>query len=280
MKTAIVTDSTSYIPKDIREEWGIEIVPLNVIFGDTSYQEEFELSSNEFYEKIKTEENLPKTSQPSIGYVTEVYERLAKDYDAIISVHLSSKLSGTYQGAISASQMVEGVQVYPFDSEIAAMPLGFYALEAARLAKEGKDPETILARLENIKSKMEVFLMVDDLSHLHRGGRLSGAQALVGSLLQMKPVLTFEEGKIIPYEKIRTRKKAVNRIKALFDEKVLSGTHTKLTIIHAKREEEALQLKAEIEEKYDNVEIIISSFGPVIGTHLGEGAIGMAWYSE
>src|SRR5699024_4132139 len=143
----------------------------------------------------------------------EIFEELAQEeYDAVITIHLSHKLSGTLDSAESAAEMVEGIQVYAYDSELSAMPQGFYALEAAEMAKEQKTPEEILERLDQIKQKVRAYFMVDDLSHLQRGGRLSGAQAIVGSLLKIKPVLHFVEGEIVPFEKIRTRKKAINRI--------------------------------------------------------------------
>lgn len=280
MKTAVVTDSTAYIPKELREQWNIHMLPLNVVFGNESYQEEVEISTEDFYKKVSGGGELPKTSQPAIGLCVDLFSELAKDYDAVITIHLSSGISGTFQGAVAAGNMVDDIKVYAFDSEISAMPQGFYALEAAKLAEEGKNPEEIIARLDEMKSTMRAYFMVDDLSHLQRGGRLSSAQAFVGSLLQVKPVLHFEDKKIVPFEKIRTRKKALKRMFELFDEDAKGGQPIKATLIHANRLEEAFELKGELEGKYPNAEITISYFGPVIGTHLGEGAIGLGWYKK
>ncbi|SHF89380.1 DegV family protein [Ornithinibacillus halophilus] len=278
MRIAVMTDSTAYIPKNIREDKDIHMVPLSVVFGDDSYQEEIDITTEEFYQKIKDAKELPTTSQPSIGYVTEKLEELAKDYDAVVSIHLSSGISGTYQAIVSAGDMVEGIDVYAFDSEISCMAQGFYVLEAAELAKQDKTPEEIIQRLDQIKASIKAYFMVDDLTNLHRGGRLNGAQALVGSLLQVKPVLHFVDKVIVPFEKIRTRKKALNRIIGMLEEDA-KDRKLKVAFIHANAEEAANELKDDFLKKYPQSEATLSYFGPVIGTHLGEGAIGVCWYT-
>ncbi|WP_068673094.1 DegV family protein [Oceanobacillus sp. Castelsardo] len=278
MKVAVMTDSTAYIPAEIRKQENIYMVPLSVVFGEEIYQEEIDISTNEFYKKLKEVGYLPTTSQPSIGYVTETLEKLAKDYDAVVSIHLSSGISGTYQSVISAGEMVEGIDVYAYDSEISAMAQGFYVLEAAQMAKSGISAKEIIARLDEMKQTLRAYFMVDDLTNLQRGGRLSSAQALVGGLLQIKPILHFEDKVIVPFEKIRTRKKAINRIMGMLDEVAATGKELKVTFIHGNDEQAAKDLRDSFLEKYPNMDTIISYFGPVIGTHLGEGAIGVAWY--
>ncbi|MEB2491242.1 DegV family protein [Peribacillus frigoritolerans] len=278
MKTAVVTDSTAYIPKEMRDRLHIHMMPLNVIFFNEAYREEIDITADEFYEEVKRQEKLPTTSQPPIGKFVEKFEELQKEYDDVISIHLSSGISGTYQGAVSAGEMVEGIRVHAFDSEISCMVQGFYVIEAAKMALDGKGAEEIMARLEEMKPSVKAYFMADDLSHLQRGGRLSSAQALIGSLLQVKPVLHFVDKVIVPFEKIRTRKKAMKRIADLLGEEAASGEKYKAVIIHAKRESEAKDWKAELEARFPNVEFDISYFGPVIGTHLGEGSMGMGWY--
>ncbi|PHD76564.1 fatty acid-binding protein DegV [Bacillus sp. AFS043905] len=278
MKTAVVTDSTAYIPKEMRDRLHIHMMPLNVIFYNEAYREEIDITADEFYEEVKRQEKLPTTSQPPIGKFVEKFEELQKEYDDVISIHLSSGISGTYQGAASAGEMVEGIRVHAFDSEISCMVQGFYVIEAAKMALDGKGAEEIMARLEEMKPSVKAYFMADDLSHLQRGGRLSSAQALIGSLLQVKPVLHFVDKVIVPFEKIRTRKKAMKRIADLLGEEAASGEKYKAVIIHAKRESEAKDWKAELEARFPNVEFDISYFGPVIGTHLGEGSMGMGWY--
>jgi DegV family protein with EDD domain len=278
MKTAILTDSTAYIPKEVREALHIRMIPLSVTFGNETYREEIDMNAEQFFTEVKQHKHLPTTSQPPIGLFVETFETLAKEYDAVISIHLSSGISGTYQGAVTAGSMVNGIQVYPYDSEISCMAQGFYAIEAAQMALEGKNPEDIIARLDEMKQSLRAYFMVDDLAHLQRGGRLSGAQAFIGSLLQVKPLLHFENKVIVPFEKIRTRKKAVKRIEELFAEDAKTGVPLKAAIIHANRLEEAEAWKQELSEAYPHVDFVISYFGPVIGTHLGEGALGLTWY--
>ncbi|MDQ0269099.1 DegV family protein [Cytobacillus purgationiresistens] len=279
MKTAVLTDSTSYIPKEIRENLNIHMIPLSVIFGNETYKEEVDITADQFYEEVKHRQ-LPTTSQPSVGEFVELFEKLATEYDAVISIHISSGISGTFQGAVSAGNMVEGIEVYPFDSEISCMVQGFYVLKAAEMAAEGKAPDEIMAQLDEMKKSIRAYFMVDDLSNLQRGGRLSSAQAIIGSLLQVKPLLHFENKLIVPFEKIRTRKKAMKRIVDLLGEDAKSGEPFLASIIHAKREDEAIKWKEELEAIYPNVEFSISYFGPVTGTHLGEGSMGLGWVKK
>jgi DegV family protein with EDD domain len=279
MKTAVITDSTAYIPKEIRDKWNIHMISLNVIFGNEAYQEEVDITAGQFYQQVK-EKELPTTSQPPIGEFVELFETLSKAYDSVISIHLSSGISGTFAGAVTASTMVENLKVYPFDTEVSCMPQGLYAIEAAKMALDGVEVETIMLRLEELKKTARAYFMVDDLSHLQRGGRLSSAQAIIGSLLQVKPLLHFENKVIIPFEKIRTRKRAMKRIVDLLGEDADSGEPYQAVIIHANREEEAVEWRSELESLYPNVEFSLSYFGPVIGTHLGEGAMGLGWMKK
>ncbi|KZZ85175.1 DegV family protein [Bacillus sp. SJS] len=280
MKTAILTDSTAYIPKELLKELDIHLIPLSVIFGSETYQEELELTAEAFYTEVKSRNQLPTTSQPPVGKFLDLFEEFSKQYDAVICIHLSSGISGTYNGSITAGSMTEKIRVFSFDSEISCMVQGFYVIEAAEMARDGKDPEEIMKRLEEMKKSVRAYFMVDDLSNLQRGGRLNGAQALIGSLLQVKPLLHFENKVIVPYEKIRTRKRAVNRIYELFEEDAKLGLPMRAAVIHANRPDEAQTMKAELEAKYPHVKFYLSYFGAVIGTHLGEGALGLGWYME
>lgn len=281
MTVAVVTDSTAYIPEEQRKALGIHMVPLSVTFGNETYREEIDITTDEFYQKVREDDELPKTSQPSIGLVTELLNELAKDHDEVIFVTLSSGISGTYQTVITANTMADGIEVTAYDSEISCYAQGYYAIEAATLAKQGKSSKEILARLEEIKQSLRAYFVVDDLTHLQRGGRLSGAQAFIGSMLQVKPILHFVDKKIVPFEKIRTKKKALKRVFELLDEDASKEEPLRLVVIHANREQEALSIKEDIIEKqYPHITVDISYFGPVIGTHLGEGAIGLGWYKE
>lgn len=276
-KVAIITDSTAYIPSDVREKHDIQMIPLNVIFKNESFKEEIDISTDAFYKRVRESGELPTTSQPAIGLIVEELEKLSDTYDEAVMITLSSEISGTYQSAVSAAEMVDSIELHVFDSEISCMLQGFYVLEAAKLAKQGANATEIVQRLTALHAGVDAYFMVDDLNNLHRGGRLNAAQLVVGNLLQVKPVLRFENKRIVPYEKVRTRKKAIKRILELLDENVRDAKKVSITVIHANREEEAQQLTSQIREKYPQAELVISYFGPVIGTHLGEGSIGIGW---
>jgi len=276
LKTAIVTDSTAYLPAALMEELNIVMIPLAVTLNGIIYDEEIDIRSTDFYDKVRGDGPLPKTSQPPIGKFIELFDSLKDTYDAVISIHLSSGISGTYAGAQQAGKMVEGIEVYTFDSEISCYLQGFYVLRAAELAKEGATPDRIIAELDEMKKTMRAYFMVDDLTHLQRGGRLSAAQALIGGLLQVKPILHFQDKVIVPYEKIRTRKKAMKRIVDLLAEDA-AKMPLEAAIIHANRPEDAEVWHAALSAQLPDVKFTISHFGPVIGTHLGEASMGLGW---
>lgn len=280
MRIAVVTDSTAYITPEERARYNIRMIPLSVNLDDGSYEEEVEITASQFYDKVRVAKEFPKTTQPPIGKFVELFEQLAKDYDEVISIHLSSGISGTYQGAVQAGQMVEGIKVHAFDSEISCSPQGYYVLKAAEMAHQGATADQILSTLEEMRRMMHAYFVVDDLSHLQRGGRLSAAAALVGGLLQIKPVLHFENKVIVPFEKIRTKKKALRRVEELLAKDASEKDELIATIIHANCESEGRNWMNELAAKYPNVEFRLSYFGPVIGTHLGEGSLGLGWVKK
>ncbi len=280
MRIAVVTDSTAYLTPEERKRYNIRMIPLSVTLEEGAFEEEVEISTSEFYDKVRGAKVFPKTTQPSVGKFAELFEELAKEYDEVISIHLSSGISGTYQGAVQAADMVEGIKVHVFDSEISCSPQGYYAKTASEMASAGASAEEILAKLEELKTKMKAYFVVDDLAHLQRGGRLSSAAAIVGGLLQIKPVLHFENKVIVPFEKIRTKKKALKRVEELLAEDAAKYEQLQGMVIHGNCEAEAKEWMAELSEKYPNVEFHLSYFGPVIGTHLGEGSLGMCWVEK
>lgn len=280
-QVAIVTDSTAYIAEDVREKLGVHMIPLSVIFGTEMFAEEVEICADQFYKKMAESEELPKTSQPAVGQFVELFTSLKeKGYKEIISIHLSSKISGTYNSALQAGQLVDGIDVYVFDSSISCAPQAYYVEKAAELAKQGLVAKAIIEQLEQLRPNIRAYFIVDDLKHLHRGGRLGSGQLVVGQLLKIKPILHFEDGIIVPFEKVRTEKRAINRILQLLEEDVASSKKFTATVIHAMTEEKAKQIANMISERLSNVDVNISYFGPVIGTHLGEGSLGISWYKQ
>lgn len=279
MKIAVVTDSTAYLTDEQCERYSIYRLPLSVIM-ENEVIEETEISPTTFFEAVKSMETLPTSSQPPIGQASVLFNELSKTYDAVISIHLSSELSGTYNTIKSLSGIYEDFKIYPYDSGISCSAQGYFVLEAARMAKEGYTVEEIFQVFEKIQKTLQAYFVVDDLNHLVRGGRLSNGSALLGSLLKIKPILHFEDKKITVFEKIRTKKKALKRIEQLLEEDVEKGYPIVATIIHANAEKEALAWMEVLKQQYPTLRYEMSYFGPVIGTHLGEGALGLTWAED
>lgn len=200
-------------------------------------------------------------------------------YTDVIAIALSSGISGTYSSYSVAGLMIDGLNVHPFDSEVSCRPEGYYAIKAAKLIKEGKTSSEIISALNEMKKVSDAYFMADDLSHLQRSGRLSGAQAVVGSLLQVKPLLHFDDKVIVPFQKIRTYKKVVSRMYELFDEyyKQHEGEHITVCVLHVDALDKAEEIKKYVEENYSNVTVDIDGISPVISTHLGLGAVAIGW---
>lgn len=278
MSIAVVTDSTAYLTNEQYEELNVQKVPLSCVFGNEVFKEEVDITTEDFFLKVREVEELPTSSQPTVGDLTATYQELGKNHDAIISIHLSSKISGTYQNAYSVASSIEDVDVYPYDSGLAAAGQAFFVVEAAKMAKEGKSVEDILSRLDQIKEALDSLFVVDDVTNLVKGGRLSKTKGNIATLLKIKPVLTFVDGEIVPFDKIRTKKKALNRIEEVFGEAVEKADYPiQATVVHAFSEKEGLAFKERLEKKFPDVRFNFSFFGPVIGVHVGEGCLGFAW---
>lgn len=280
-KIAIVMDSTAYLSDELTKELNIRTVYLNIVIDGNSYKEVIDMPLDKYYDYLKNPNNsFPTTSQPAIGEVVSCLEKLKEEgYTDVIAIALSSGISGTFSSYSVADLMVDGINVYPFDSEVACHPEGYYAIKAAGLIKEGKSSKEIIATLDEMKKVSKAYFMADDLSHLQRSGRLNGAQAIVGNLLQVKPLLHFEDKVIVPFQKIRTYKKVVLRIYELFDEfyRQHKDENISVCILHVDALEKAEEIKNYMKEVYPDVNVEIDAITPVVSTHLGIGAIGFAW---
>lgn len=271
----IVTDSTSDIPESIRKQYNIEMVPLKVHFGDETFFDAVTIQPDQFYDKLTSSATMPTTSQPSPADFLDIYNQLLKEPNAeIISIHLSSAMSGTYQSAVLAKSMLDkGDQVSVVDSRSASYGIGLLVVEAAKVAKEGKSREQILERLEQVRSDMRIYFLVGTLDYLQKGGRIGKAAALFGSLLNIKPILTIDnEGEVSSLDKVRGHKKAMARIvellKADFGQQEL-----RMTVAHAKSPEAAQEFEQLLRENLTISEMTYSDVGPVIGTHAGPGTV-------
>lgn len=269
----IVTDSASDLPPEMAAELGISVVPLQVIFGREVYRDGIDLTPEEFFEKLTSAPVLPRTSQPSVGAFEEVFERLCQETDSILSINLSSSLSGTYNSAqIARDSFRQRCNIEVIDSRLASMGLGLVAASCARLAREGADLREVSNYAKRLIPNVHILFAVETLDYLQRGGRLGRAQAFVGSLLNIKPLLKIEEGEVRPSEKVRTRGKALDRLVEFVE---LFPAIRELVVMHATTPADVDLLIKRIEPIVPREKIMVARFGPVVSTHTGPGVIGM-----
>ena len=283
MKTAIVTDSTAFLPEDIKNHPNVYVIPIPVIIDGKIYNEGVEVADeSQFYQLLNESKELPSTSQPSIGEVLETYNQLAKaGYERVISIHLSSGISGFINNLIGMSPGIEEIEVIPFDSKITSMPMGHMVKVALDMSLANESLDDIISRLEYIRAHTEAFLIVDDLNHLVRGGRLKNSSAIIGSILKIKPVLKFDQGSIVLSEKIRSSKKAFTRAEDIVAKHYKKAKEEHIYyLIHANSLPVAEIEKIKLEEKCPGIHIEIGHLGPVVGTHVGEKTIGFAWTAK
>jgi DegV family protein with EDD domain len=270
----IVTDSTADLTPEQQRAAGITVVPLNVHFGDEVFRDHVDLSTDEFFRRLKASSQLPHTSQPSVGAFEEAYRTLLGGGNEIVSVHLSSKVSGTYNSALMAAQSVGDGKIDVVDSLSTSMALGFMALEAANLARAGRDRQTIAECLRGLVPKARVICVVDTLTYLERGGRIGKARALLGSLLNVKPILQLKDGEVVPLGRARGRPQALNRLVELLER---DGKVSRLAIMHGAARADAEQLRERVASTYPGVDIQLTEIGAVLGTHTGPGVIGFTY---
>lgn len=275
-RIAIITDSTADIPAELQKKYGIEVVPLNVIFGDEVYKDGEDITSQGFFETLPTAKVHPRTSQPSPGDFHSVYTEALKSHDAIISLHISSHLSGTFQSAVMASQMIEGASITVIDSRTASLGLGLAVIAAAIGRNAGKSHEEIVAAAHHVIGRQVLMLSVETLEWLQRNGRIGKASALLGSLLNLHPVLRIEEGSITPHAKIRGKMtKVLHSLVDSAGEFVPHGSKVQVAIVHANCPERVEELSKLLAAAYKIDELTVNQIGPVIGVHVGPGAIGV-----
>ncbi|MBB5172119.1 DegV family protein [Texcoconibacillus texcoconensis] len=275
----IVTDSTADIPKEKADELGITVVPLKVHIDGVTYEDGVDLSALSFYEKLPRTESIPTTSQPTPHQFEMIYRELAEnDPDSeIISIHLSSQLSGTYQSAYIASQTVgEELSLTVVDSKRASYAIGVIVVEVAKLAKEGASKQACLDRINELLEETKVYFMVDTLKYLEKNGRIGRASALVGSLLKIKPILSLTtEGEVYPHDKVRGQQKALKRVFEQFEEH-FGNDAVHVGISHANVEGYARELMEKMKQQFNVTDECITDIGPVIGAHVGPGTVAIS----
>ena len=281
-RIAFVTDSTAGMPADQVQKYNVTVVPLQVIFGTQTFRDGIDLTQDEFFARLKAAKTLPTTSQPTTGDFEAAYKTLLADpeVDSIISVHLSSVLSGTYSAASSAAARLTtpgGKRISIIDTYTVYMCEGLMVINGARAAEQGKSHDEIVALIEAMKPHAQLLVVIDTLEYLQRGGRIGGAQALLGSLLNVKPILHIKEGRVEPLERVRTRRKAMERVVEIGAE-ATRGKPCQVSVGHAQAYDDARTLSLMIREKMNVAEEFASELGPVISTHTGPGVLGFVYY--
>jgi DegV family protein with EDD domain len=278
-KVAVITDSTAYLPDALLKAHNISIVPQVLIWGDETFRDGVDIMPDDFYRRLETAKVMPTTSQVSIVDMKTAFERLLEsDYD-ILGIFISSKLSGTMQSASQALEMLPKAagKIAIVDSNSTAMAMGFHVLMAARAAQAGANLDDCRKLAEKARDHTGVFFVVDTLEFLRRGGRIGGAQALLGSALNIKPILELRDGRIESVEKVRTKRKALDRMIDLVVQQVANRTPVRLATLHANAENEAHVALSEAALRLQPIESVFASVSPVIGTHAGPGTIGIAY---
>ncbi|WP_206810853.1 DegV family protein [Paradesulfitobacterium ferrireducens] len=277
-KTAIVMDSTGYLTSDILNQFPIKIVPLTVTIGTETFAET-ELSNELLLLKIKETGNFPTTSQPPVGAFLDTYEQLlAEGYEEIVSIHISQEISGTYRSAQMAREMMSSPRIHVLDSGSAALSFGLLGWAAGEMAQAGAGAEEIVHKITQLKQQTELYFIVDSLENLKRGGRIGGASALLGTLLQIKPILYINpQGEIDVFDKVRSRARAWQRALQELVRAVADGRPYRICLQHVAIPDEALTLLDELKQKFPGHDIRLFEAGAVIASHVGRGAFGISF---
>ena len=280
MGVKIVTDSTSDLPAEICRELDVTVVPLTVMFGDQGYRDGVDLGADEFYKKLIESDKLPTTSQPSAGAFAEAYKEVAKETDEILSIHISGKLSQTYNSARLAASEMDGSNVEVMDSLQVSMGLGEIVIAAARAARDGASMEDLKQLVTNMMPGTRTLALLETLEYLAKGGRIGKVQAFLGnslrplSILKVIPIVEVRNGEAHPFERVRTRRKGLDRLIA---EAQGEGEIKMAGVAYSTNREEAESVLERLRPLVEPENLVLSRFGPVLGTHLGPGALGLGF---
>lgn len=277
----IVSDTACDLPPALVKEYDITIVPLHIHFGTESYKEGVDIDWDLFYRKIDESGIVPTTSIPSAGEFAEVYRRLAREggVEAVMSIHLTSKLSGVYQSAYIASQDVaDEVKVYPYDTLAGSASTGLMCLEAAQMAQAGKGPEEIIARLDEIRSRINILIALRTLEYARRSGRVGGLKAALASLLNVKPIIALEDGLLDVLESVRSRKRSLDRVLDIVEERVGTTASINLAVVHARDPEVGEGMLSRAKERFNCRQTYLHNICATLVVHFGPGTIGVCFY--
>jgi len=279
-KIAIVTDSSPNIPEHIIKEHKIHVVPITLIWEEETYYDGVDITPEQFYDRLKTAKVMPSTSQPSVADFEVLFRSLHNEGYEILAVLISEDLSGTISSATQAKKLLPDATIEIVNSKTLAMALGFHVLAAAKAANQGASLAECKQIAEDARERSGVIFVLDTLEFLHRGGRIGASKRFMGSLLNVKPILTIEDGLIIPLDSVRTQKKALETIVDLIVEKVSGHKTIRLATLHANNPDTAQFILDEASKRVSPQETVFSELSPTIGTHAGPGAVGLAYLVE
>lgn len=278
-KIAIVTDSAACLPETLLRQYDIHVVPFGLIWGEEMLHDGVDITPAQFYQRLRTAEELPTTSQPSVGDFLKVYQAVAEEADGIVSIHIPQALSGTYSGAQAAARMFGEVPVHVMDSGTAVMAQGFVVLAAARAAIAGADLDEVVQVAKDMIPHVHLLAALDRLDYLARSGRVPGVVALVGSALHIVPIFTIRRGNVAVVTRTRSKRRAV-RFMLERMARLTQGRPIHAAVFHADVPQEAEHLRATVAERFDCLELYVTEFTPVMGSHTGPGVLGVAFYAE
>lgn len=277
-KIALVTDSTCSIPKDVVEKYEITVAPQILIWGEESLQDGVDITPQEFYNRLAKASVIPSTSQVTVSKFFEIYQRLLDQDYQILTILVSSKLSGTVNSAVQAKSMLPAdAPIEIVDSNSVAMAMGFHLLTVARAIKQGATLPECVALVQKALGQTGIFFAVDTLEFLHRNGRIGGASRWFGTALNIKPILELRDGRVEAVERVRTRRKSLSRIVELVVEQIGSRTPVRLASLHANSPEDAQIVLNEASAKLNPIETYFSEVSPVIGANAGPGVVGLVY---
>lgn len=277
MGIRILTDSVADIPQKLAKELNIEVLPLTVNFDDGSYKDGVEISKKEFYEKLAKAKNLPTTSQISPQDFIEAFKELTQNGDEVIAILMSSRLSGTYNSAVTAKDYLKNKGITVIDSKLVTFTQGLVVIEAARMVLKGHSKSEIVDRIIYMKENLVCKFIIEDINYLKKGGRLTGSQALISKLLNIKPILTIEDGRVIFDSKVRGKKKAIKWIISWLKDNDFKLEERTIGLFHSNNDVYLKDLHKELTESFNVKEIIEAKVGAVVGTHAGPGCIAIAF---
>jgi len=286
MRIAVVTDSSAYLPESATPGLPIHVMPVWLIWDDDRYRDGVDIDPATFYERLRTSRTLPTSSQPSAGEFAELFSDLAAEYDAIVCVLVSAKLSGTVASAMAAraelraDRLGSAVEIHIVDAQSSSMGLGLVVLAAARAAAAGASPDEVVAAAHDMIGRVEFFFVVDTLEYLQRGGRVSLTKRLLGDALKIKPLLHFEDGAIVPLTQARTKGRALALLLELAEKRLAGRKMAEAAVADIDCCDEGDRVAARVAERFAPPLLHRAMVSPVVGTHVGPGAIGLAFYAD